>query len=613
MPRTEKTNRTLSRSKFPFITKYSLGFRTKGFLYTVMSKIVVLITLVFWVIQSRAQFNVTGPMSSEDTTFRSCFLDEFESNMRAMYQQFGSVAEYDKIMKQLGYEPHHIPTFTHKEYCQRLMKMNEYSMFPFDCHPSVIQAIQDYGERRRSTIKIALGRSKLYFDLFEAMLDKYDLPTELKYLSVIESMLLPKAKSRAGALGLWQFMYGTGKMFGLVENSFIDERMDPLKATDAACRYLKKLYEIYNDWNLALAAYNAGPGNVNKAIRRAEGRTTYWEVRPFLPRETQDYVPRFMAFAYLMEHHQLHNIVPASVPLTYYDIDTVCLRKGVQMQRIEALTGIRVDEIQYLNPIYKTTYIPKTNPPQCISLPLEKIALFIEYEEDIYKSNNIFLNQYEAMQDSANVLSSSDIVYENKIRYHKVKKGETVASIAKKYGTTKSAILKINNRTSERLKVGETIKVDYISVPVKRPIEQSEAVQNTVLDTDSTATAPETKEQKTIRYQVKAGETLYGIAQLHKVTVDDISKWNNLSSQKVFVGQVLLIYSDGVDAKVASEMAQRNTSTPTNAQKKFYTVKSGDSFGSIAKKHGTTVAALQKLNPGVNANKLQIGQKIRVQ
>jgi membrane-bound lytic murein transglycosylase D len=578
-----------------------------------MSKIIVFAIVAFGVFHSRSQFNVTGSVSGEDTTVFSCFLDEFESNMRAMYQQFGSVAEYDGIIKQLGYEPHHIPTFTPKEYCQRLMKMNEYSNIPFDCHPSVIQAIQDYGERRRSTIKIALGRSKLYFELFEAMLDKYDLPIELKYLSVIESMLLPKARSRAGALGLWQFMYGTGKLFGLVENSFIDERMDPLKATDAACRYLKKLYEIYNDWNLALAAYNAGPGNVNKAIRRAEGKTTYWEIRPFLPRETQNYVPRFMAFAYLMEHHQLHNLVPASVPITYYDIDTVCLKKGVQMQRIEALIGVRVDEIQYLNPVYKTTYIPKTSPPQCITLPLEKIALFIEYEEDIYKSDDIFLNQYVALQDSANVAISTEIVYENKIRYHKVKKGETLASIAKKYGTTKSAILKMNNRTSERLKVGETIKVDYISVPVKRPIEHSEVVQNAVLEIDSAATEFEVKEQNRIRYQVKAGETLYGIAQLHKVTVDDIIKWNNLSSQKVYVGQVLLIYSEGIDAKVASEMAQRNNTNTAHAQKKFYTVKSGDSFGSIAKKHGTTVAALQKLNPGVKANKLQIGQKIRVQ
>ena len=536
--------------------------------------------------------------------------------MRNMYQQFGSLDEYDKIVKQLGYEPNHIPTFTHKEYCQRLMKMNQYSLIPFDCHPSVIQAIEDFGGRRRNTIRIALGRSKLYFDLFEATLDKYDLPIELKYLAVIESMLIPKAKSRAGALGLWQFMYGTGKMFGLVENSFIDERMDPVKATDAAARYLKKLYEIYNDWNLALAAYNAGPGNVNKAIRRADGKTTYWEVRQFLPRETQDYVPRFMAFAYLMEHHQLHNIIPAEVSISYYDIDTVCLRKGVQMQRIEALVGIGVEDIKYLNPIYKTTYIPQTNPPQCLTLPLEKISLFIEYEEDIYRSNEMFLNQSAALLDSADLVNNGEIQYENKIRYHKVKKGETLTTIAKKYGTTKSAIMKMNGMSSERLSSGATIKIDYISVPVQ--ISDIQIGESTIPVFDSILVDTTGQDSiaiiiKPIRYHVKAGETLYNIAQVHRVSQDDIMKWNNMTSPKIYIGQVLLIYSDGVDADLVSKISeQKKTAESAQAHARYHTIKSGDTLGSLAKKHGTTVAAIQKLNPGVNPSKLRVGQKIRV-
>ena len=573
-----------------------------------------LILIIFQSFITNAQFNLVGPvLTNEDSLTKSCFLDEFELNMRSMYQQYGSIAEYEKIVKQLGYEPNHIPTFSHNEYCKRLMKMNEYSLVPFDCHPAVIQAIQDFGERRRSTIRIALGRSKLYFELFETMLDKYDLPTELKYLSVIESMLLPKAKSRAGALGLWQFMYGTGKMFGLTENSFIDERLDPIKATDAACRYLKKLNDIYNDWNLALAAYNAGPGNVNKAIRRADGKTTYWEVRPFLPKETQDYVPRFMAFAYLMEHHHLHNIIPAEVSLTAFDVDTVCLTQGVQMQRIEALIGLSVSDIQYLNPVYKTSYIPQTNPPQCITLPLEKISLFIEYEQDIYKSNEMFLNQANLMADSSSVTSSNTIVVENKIRYHKVRRGETLAAIAKKYGTTKSAILKINNRRSERLRIGETLKIDYVSVPnssnqldsLKMIVQDSTKLLANVTNSDSLAPTPS-------RYQVKAGETLYAIAQMHKVTVEDIMRWNSLSSAKVYVGQVLLIYSTGIDPKIAAELTLKNNASATAVKKKFHTVKSGDTFGAIANRYGTTVAAIQKLNPGVKPSRLKIGQKIRV-
>jgi membrane-bound lytic murein transglycosylase D len=573
-----------------------------------MRRLLSVLCGVFIISASLSQHNVSGPAAVyEDSTFTSCFLDDFEANMRQFYLQYASLDEYEQIRKQLNYEPAHIPSFSAKEYCQRLMKMNEYSDFPFDCHPSVISAIEDFGMRRRSTIKIALGRSKLYFDMFEAILDKHGLPYELKYLAVVESMLLPKAKSRAGALGLWQFMYGTGKMFGLIENSFIDERMDPIKATEAACMYLKKLYSIYNDWNLALAAYNAGPGNVNKAIRRAEGRSTYWEVRPFLPRETQDYVPRFMAIAYLMEHHAVHNIVPAEAKFTFYDVDTVCLRKGVQMQRVEALVGIPVQEIQMLNPVYKGTYIPKTEPLQCITLPLEKIALFIEYENDIYKSDNIFLNDSDALTDSLDLVNTGDVVYEYKMRYHKVKKGETLSGVAAKYGTTKSQIMKLNGMKSERLTVGQTIKVDRISVPVPSSPTQNTESENSTDNSVAEVVVPQQTDIKTIRHTVKAGETLYGISQNYKVTVDEIVKWNSLSSTNVFVGQVLLIYSG--DKTVVNNT---NTNTQAAPAKKYHTVQSGETLAAIARKHGTTIAAIEKLNPGIKPNSLKIGQKVRV-
>lgn len=575
-----------------------------------MRRLFSVLCCIFIISASLSQHNISGPAAVyEDSTFTSCFLDEFEANIRQFYLQYATLDEYEQIRKQLNYEPAHIPSFTAKEYCQRLMKMNEYSEFPFDCHPAVISAIEDFGMKRRSTIKIALGRSKLYFDMFETILDKHGLPYELKYLAVVESMLLPKAKSRAGALGLWQFMYGTGKMFGLVENSFIDERMDPIKATEAACLYLKKLYSIYNDWNLALAAYNAGPGNVNKAIRRADGRSTYWEVRPFLPKETQDYVPRFMAIAYLMEHHAVHNIVPAEAKFTFYDVDTVCLRKGLQMQRVEALVGIPVQEIQMLNPIYKGTYIPKTEPQQCITLPLEKIALFIEYEDDIYKSDNIFLNDSDALIDSLDMVNTSDVSYEYKIRYHKVKKGETLVAIAKKYGTTKSQIMKLNGMKTEKLTIGQTIKVEKISVPITQV-----ANTNAENPTDSSATQIESPQQidlKTIRHTVKSGETLYGISQNYKVSVDELVKWNNLSSTNVYVGQVLVLYTGDKNA-VANNTSGANNNATQNAPKKYHTVQSGETLSNIAKKHGTTVAAIEKLNPGIKPNSLKIGQKVRV-
>lgn len=562
-----------------------------------------------------AQHNLGNPAQvAEDSTFRSCFIDNFESNMRLMYQEFGALGEYEAIAKQLGYESGQVPIFTANQYCERLMKMNEYSLYPFDCHASVISAIEDYANRRRNTIRVALGRATLYFDLYESILDKYDMPFEIKYLSVVESMLLPKARSHAGALGLWQFMYGTGKMFGLVENSYIDERMDPLKATEAACKYLTKLYGIYDDWNLALAAYNAGPGNVNKAIRRAGGKSTYWEVRPYLPRETQDYVPRFMAIAYLMEHYQIHNIKPTEASLTYYDVDTICLSKGVQMQRIEALINLSVQDIQALNPVYKGTYIPLTYPQQCITLPIEKIALFLEYEEDIYKSNEQFLNVTGVSMDSINTNASMVTEYQNQMQYHKVKKGETLSSLARKYGTTTSKLNKLNGLKSGKLIVGQTLKVGQTRVEVQKPAGIV-VVKDSIIsqgNQENPSLDSVTLPKRTIRHQVKAGQTMYQIAQTYKVTIDEIVKWNSLPSAQVYVGQVVVIYTDDPNLQAQNNIKESKTIVTSKPATKYYTVKKGDTLGAIANKNKTTVSALQKLNPRVNASKLAIGQKIRV-
>jgi membrane-bound lytic murein transglycosylase D len=229
-----------------------------------------------------------------------------------------------------------------------------------------------------------MGRSALYFDLFGEKLAEYGLPQELRYLSVIESGLRPQVKSRAGALGLWQFMYKTGLYFGLEENSYIDERMDPEKATDAACRYLKQLYGIYGDWNLALAAYNAGPGNVNHAIKRSGGKTTYWEVRPFLPQETQGYVPNFIAAAYLITYHAEHNIVPMEAKVHNAQLDTMCMKDGVHMNTISQLANWDLEDIKALNPVYKTAFIPKMSPARCLTGPMEKINLLVSLEDSLY-------------------------------------------------------------------------------------------------------------------------------------------------------------------------------------------------------------------------------------
>ena len=309
------------------------------------------------------------------------FVNTVQQSLNLFYADYANTNTYDSIISALNYAQGQIPTFSDSVICARLSKMNELTPFHLDCNQATLTTIKFFAAQRRGFIRVALGRSALYFDLFEEKLTEYGLPLELRFLSVIESGLRPQVKSRAGALGLWQFMYKTGLYFGLDENSYIDERMDPEKATDTACRYLKQLYGIYGDWNLALAAYNAGPGNVNNAIRRSGGKTTYWEVRPFLHSETQGYVPNFIAAAYMMTYHAEYNIIPMEAKIHNAQLDTMCVKSGIHMQTISKLVDWELTEIQSLNPVYKTTYIPKMTPARCVTGPMDKIGLLVSFED----------------------------------------------------------------------------------------------------------------------------------------------------------------------------------------------------------------------------------------
>ena len=365
-------------------------------------------------------------------------------------------------------------------------------------------------------------------------------------------------------------MYGTGKMYGLTENSYIDERMDPVKATDAACKFLKKLHEIYGDWNLALAAYNAGPGNVNKAIKRSGGKRTYWEIRPFLPREKQGYVPNFIAAAYLLHYHAEHNIVPAENKFHYYQLDTMCLSGGMHMQTIDRLVSWSADEIKSLNPVYKTTYIPPTVPGQCITGPLNKIGLLVSLEDSLY-----------ALERA---------LYGNG--------GFTLPPVA---------IIQPPNDAADQL-------------VVSRPVEK-EIPRTTVITT-----------VKYTYHRVKTGESLGKIASQYNVSIQEIMDWNGLSSTRISVGQMLKIQTktsttienpeyleslkpkmeDTTIVEVPAPVVNRPTPASRPVAKKFYSVRSGDTFSRIAGKHGLTLTQLRKLNPGVNPGRIQAGQKIRI-
>jgi len=472
-----------------------------------------------------------------DTLKKDAFINTVEQSLQLFLADYANQNNYDSIITALNYEPGDAPQFSDEVYCERLEKMNEMSPFHLDCNAATLSTIKFFAQNRRGFARVVLGRSTLYFDLFEEKLAEYGLPIELKYLPVIESGLRPQVKSRAGALGLWQFMYRTGLYFGLKENSYIDERMDPVQATDAACRYLRQLYGIYGDWNLALAAYNAGPGNVNKAIRRSGNKTTYWEVRPFLPTETQGYVPNFIAAAYLLTYHAEHNIIPMDVKVHYAQLDTMCLSAGVHMGSISKLVNWPVDDIKALNPVYKTTYIPSTKPSQCISGPLEKIGLLVSLEDSLYG-------------------------------------------------------------LERKLYSGEV-------APVVKPIDLEPVVVDSLDSLGNSIPAL----GNYIYHKVKSGETMGTIATKYGVTVEQIMEWNALRTTNIYVGQRLQLKSGPGGATQQNDVPKVEPPKPV---KKYYSVKSGDTFSKVASRHGLTQAQLTKLNPGININRLTVGQRLRV-
>ena len=552
----------------------------------------------------------------KDSVSSEAFMKTVEQSLELFYADYANQSNYDSIINALEYEANFMPEVTDEVICERLAKMNELSPFHLDCNPATISVIRFFAKNRRSFIRIALGRSKLYFDMYEDALAKYDIPIDLRFLSVIESGLRPQVKSPAGALGLWQFMYGTGKMFGMKENSYFDERMDPVKATDAACRYLKKLHGIYGDWNLALAAYNAGPGNINKAIRRSGNKRTYWEIRPFLPKETQGYVPNFIAAAYLMTYHAEHNLVPMEAKIHCSQLDTICLTRGVHMESIAKLVDWKVEEIQILNPVYKKTYIPLTYPNQCISGPLMKIGRLVSLEDSLYKiekqvygtqSQPIIPKVIEVKTD----LDTNETVAINPADFvfHKVRKGETLTRISQKYKVTNSQIMEWNNLRSTKVPVGRVLKIaKKLLEPVTPPVV-SDSIMGLIYY-DSLVT---------VYHLVQRNENIEVIGNKYKVSVENIKKWNNLTDNLLSIDQRLLIVTSIKMSKpgmVINEVEKMEETIKTNEkvvpQKKFYTIKSGDLFNRIAQKHGLTTQQLLKLNPGVNADKIRVGQQVRV-
>jgi membrane-bound lytic murein transglycosylase D len=405
-----------------------------------------------------------------------------------------------------------VPRYDDNVYESRLAKIDAASPFDLQYNSIVRGYIEMYTIRKRELVSRMMALSQFYFPMFEEMLDKYDLPLELKYLAICESALNPMAKSRAGAMGLWQFMYPTGKIYGLKVSSYVDERCDPYKSTIAACEYFKYLYGLFGDWQMCLAAYNGGPGTVNKAIRRSGGKKTYWEIRPFLPKETQGYVPAFIAVNYVMSYTSEHNMYSAIPKKTFLSVDTVNIKKQISFDQISAVLDIPMDELKYLNPTYKKNVIPVFPDEQSyLTLPENKVGVFVTHEEDIY-------NFYKK-----DTLHSSDVLASQEtIKIHTVKAGEHLSTIAKRYGCTVADLKQWNGIKSSTVKAGKKLT---IYVYGKKPVSKS---ATTVSAGDNKQTGSEDKYKY---YTVKSGDSLYKIAQKNKTTVDEIKRLNGFGAK----------------------------------------------------------------------------------
>jgi len=363
------------------------------------------------------------------------------------------------------------PVFTTEEYIEKLSKLPTVIEMP---HNEVVQKFIDrYSGRLRHSVSYMLGASNFYMPVFEEALDTYGLPLELKYLPVIESALNPKAVSRVGATGLWQFMLSTAKVYGLKINTLVDERRDPVKASYAAAHYLSDLYKVFGNWHLVIAAYNCGPDQINKAIHRANGEKDYWKIYPYLPKETRGYVPAFIAANYIMNYYCDHNICPMTTRLPA-KTDTVMVSRDVHFEQVAAVTGIDIDQLRSINPEYRHDIVPGKSEMMSIRLPQSEVGKFIDNEDSIYNYKvDLLLTKRETVEvnDDVPTYTSSKKKYSRKSarrnrrgrsrggRSVTIRSGETLSEIARKHGTTVKKLKRLNGIKGNNIRAGKKLKI----------------------------------------------------------------------------------------------------------------------------------------------------------
>ncbi|MFD2822526.1 LysM peptidoglycan-binding domain-containing protein [Lacinutrix iliipiscaria] len=440
-------------------------------------------------------------------------------------EELYSTSLFDTIYRtvsELDYKDVYYPELPTDTLKARLAELNARTPFNVEYNPSLESVIKSFLKNRRKSFEKLMGLSHYYFPMFERELDNYNIPLEMKYLSIVESALKPRARSRVGATGLWQFMFATGKQYGLDVSSYVDERSDPIKSTEAASVYLSKLYEIFGDWDLALAAYNSGPGNVSKAIRRSGGYQNYWNIRHNLPRETAGYVPAFLATMYIFEFAEEHGFKPVKPEFQYIETDTVRVKQMITLDQVSEATEVNIETLQFLNPSYKLDIIPFIKDKNyTLRLPREAIGKFVNNETAIYA---LAKAEFDKREKPLPQFFKS----ESKIRY-KVKSGDYLGKIARKFGVRVSQLKQWNGLRSNNLRIGQRLTI-YPRNPSGGSSSSTQKQAKTVVSSNS----------KT--YTVKSGDSLWSISQKFPgVSVQNIRDWNDISGNNLKPGMTLVI------------------------------------------------------------------------
>lgn len=430
-----------------------------------------------------------------------------------------------------NYQFDYIPDFTYDQVAQRIKKMN--TEMPFELNDRIFSFINYFAVRNRDYARMVMEREATYFPLFEKVLASHNMPDDIKYLAIIESGLNPRAKSRVGAMGLWQFMPATGRMYNLQENLDIDDRMDPELSTDAAAKYLKSLYNMFGNWELALAAYNCGPGNVRKAIRRSGGKTTFWGVYDHLPKETRSYVPQFQAMMYILRNTHEHNLF-LEEPTYVMSYEKLKFNQELDLEQLAKVTGVCVEDLEKMNPSIKNRMIPSSHKHIALKVPAKKAAFIAEnyqvFKEDVSLTDDriVALRTAKLIEPSASTNQSSGTLVT-----YKVKSGDVLGSIAQRHGTSVTNIKNWNNLNSNTIKVGQSLKIYANSTIASTPSNSSTPVIDKAIATNDSGSKV---------YTVQPGDSLWLISKkLSGVTIDEIKKLNNLNSNQIKPGQKLII------------------------------------------------------------------------